>query len=129
MAHFAKLNENNIVLEVLVVKNEVILDENNNENEQKGIDFLKNITGHEKWKQTSYNHNFRNCYAGTGYLYDDQNDRFIEPKPFNSWVLVNELVNNNKDGVIEALLIFHQLLLMEMKFHIKLCGTKKIYVG
>ena len=94
MAHFAKLDENNIVLEVVVVNNDVILDENNNENEQKGIDFLKNITGHEKWKQTSYNHNFRNCYAGWGYSYDEQNDRFIEPKLFNSWILVNELVND-----------------------------------
>ena len=103
MAHFAKLNENNIVLEVLVVKNEVILDENNNENEQKGIDFLKNVTGHEKWKQTSYNHNFRNCYAGLGYLYDDQNDRFIEPKPFNSWILVNELVKSKRADIANAL--------------------------
>ena len=87
MAHFAKLNENNIVLEVLVVKNEIILDENNNENEQKGIDFLKNITGHEKWKQTSYNNNFRKNYAGVGYSYDQTRDAFIPPKPFNSWLL------------------------------------------
>ena len=94
MAHFAKLDENNIVTEVVVVKNEVLLDENKNESEQRGIDFLKNITGHEKWKQTSYNHNFRNCYAGIGHSYDVENDRFIEQKPFNSWILVNESVNN-----------------------------------
>lgn len=75
MAHFAKLDENNIVLEVLVVHNSVLID-NGIEVEQKGIDFLTNITGHANWKQTSYNSNFRGVYAGIGYLYDPELDIF-----------------------------------------------------
>jgi hypothetical protein len=88
MAHFAKLDENNIVVEVNVVNNNVLLDENNQESEQKGIDFLTAWSGgYSNWKQTSYNGNFRKNYAGQGYTYDSERDAFISPKPFNSWVL------------------------------------------
>ena len=86
MAHFAKLDENNIVISVLVVdNNELLID--GVENEQKGIDFLANLTGHSSWKQTSYNKNFRKDYAGVGYTYDEARDAFIEIKPFDSWVV------------------------------------------
>jgi hypothetical protein len=85
MAHFAKL-ENNIVTQVIVVANQDILDEQGQENEQKGIDFCSNLLG-GTWKQTSYNGNIRKNYAGVGYTYDEGRDAFIAPKPYNSWVL------------------------------------------
>jgi hypothetical protein len=85
MAHFAKL-ENNIVTQVIVVSNQDILDENGQENEQKGIDFCSNLLG-GTWKQTSYNGNIRKNYAGIGYTYDEGRDAFIAPKPYASWLL------------------------------------------
>jgi hypothetical protein len=85
MAHFAKL-ENNIVTQVIVVANQDILDENGQENEQKGIDFCSNLLG-GTWIQTSYNGKIRKNYAGVGYTYDEGRDAFIAPKPFSSWVL------------------------------------------
>ena len=87
MAHFAKLNENNIVTEVLVINNEVLL-ENGIESEQKGIDFLTSWSGgYANWKQTSYNRNFRKHFAGIGYTYREDIDAFIPPKPYPSWSL------------------------------------------
>ena len=91
MAHFAKLDENNIVTDVIVVHNNELLDENGNENEQKGISFLIDWSGgHTNWKQTSYNNSFRKNYAGIGYYYDSDRDAFIAPKPFSSWILNEE---------------------------------------
>lgn len=86
MAHFAKLDSNNIVTQVVVVNNDVLL-ENNTEVEQKGIDFLIALFGQAVWKQTSYNGTLRKNYAGVGYKYDATRDAFIPPKPFNSWLL------------------------------------------
>lgn len=77
MAHFAELNENNNVIRVLVVDNEKIVDELGNENEQKGIFFLKSLFGeHTKWVQTSYNGNIRGKYACIDDHYDQMNDVF-----------------------------------------------------
>jgi hypothetical protein len=86
MAHFAKLDENNIVVFVTVGRDE----DNGKEDE------LTARTG-DTYKQTSYNTHggvhsnggtpFRKNYAGIGYTYDSQRDAFIPPKPFNSWVL------------------------------------------
>lgn len=89
MAHFAKLDENNNVLAVHVVVNDVIIIDGN-ESEQAGIDFLTNLHGHNKWKQTSYNGTFRKNYAGIGYTYDYAKDAFISPKPYESWILNEE---------------------------------------
>ena len=86
MAHFAKLDENNIVLAVHVVNNDVITIDGV-ESEQAGIDFLSNLHGHALWKQTSYNGSFRKHYAGQGDSYDSTRDAFISPKPYPSWVL------------------------------------------
>jgi hypothetical protein len=86
MAHFARLNENNIVTEVHVVNNDVITIDGV-ESEQAGIDFLTGLHGHPLWKQTSYNGNIRKNYAGIGFTYDAGRDAFIPPKPFSSWVL------------------------------------------
>ena len=88
MAHFAKLNENNIVLEVNVVHNNELLDENGHESEAKGIAFLTAWSGgYTNWKQTSYNGTIRKNYAGIGYTYDSGRDAFIPPQPFPSWLL------------------------------------------
>jgi hypothetical protein len=88
MAHFAKLDQNNVVLEVHVVHNNELLDQNGQEQEWKGVWFLQNWSGgYPHWKQTSYNGNFRKNYAGIGYTYDSVRDAFIPPKPYASWVL------------------------------------------
>jgi hypothetical protein len=88
MAHFAQLDNNNIVTNILVVANEDILDDNGQESESKGIEFLKNLFGEDtNWIQTSYNNNFRKRYAGLGSTYDSINDVFINQKPYNSWLL------------------------------------------
>ena len=85
MAHFAKLNNNNNVLEVHTLSNE-ILDVLNEE--VSGIVFLTQWTGgHTNWKQTSYNGSFRKQYAGIGYTYDPIADIFIAPQPYPSWSL------------------------------------------
>lgn len=86
MAHFAKLDENNIVTQICVISNEIIT-VNGKESEQAGIDFLLSLYGNSNWKQTSYNNKFRGRYAGIGDTYDLQRDAFIPPKPFPSWVL------------------------------------------
>lgn len=88
MAHFAKLDENNIVLEVNVVNNDV-LDPNNEESS--GIVFLTEWSGgYSSWKQTSYNRTFRKNFAGIGFTYDSIRDAFIPPKPEGEWVLNEE---------------------------------------
>lgn len=79
MAHFAQLNEENIVTAVIVVSNNDILD-NGIESESKGIAFCKALLGEEtNWVQTSYNSNFRGTYAGIGFIYDSIQDKFINP--------------------------------------------------
>ena len=78
MAHFAKLDKNNKVVEVIVISNNDILDENGNESEEKGIKFCKKLYGENtNWKQTSYNNNFRGRYAGIGIYYDCTIDEFV----------------------------------------------------
>ena len=86
MAHFAKLDLNNIVTQVVVVNNDVLL-ENGAESEQKGINFLEELFEEGTWKQTSYNGTIRKNYAGVGYKYDVTRDAFIPPKPYASWIL------------------------------------------
>jgi hypothetical protein len=84
MAHYAFLDSNNLVTEVIV-----------------GIDETELIEGvdPETWygqfrsqtcKRTSYNGNIRKNYAGIGFSYDEQRDAFIPPKPFNSWIIDEE---------------------------------------
>ena len=92
MAHFAKINESNIVTQVVVVNDS---DGNNDTN---GQNFLNNLfkTTHT-WKKTSYNtygntHRlggtpYRKNFASVGFTYDSSRDAFIEPKPYNSWTL------------------------------------------
>lgn len=90
MAHFAKLDENNIVTQVIVVDNKDITDPfTGQEDEILGIAFCKKLLG-GNWVQTSYNSNMRVRYAGIGYSYNRALDAFVPPKPFESWVLNNE---------------------------------------
>lgn len=89
MAHFAKIDENNIVTQVVVVENKDTADASGVEKEHIGAAHLEKILG-GTWKQTSYNGNFRKNYAGIGYIFDEQRNAFIPPKPFNSWVLIEE---------------------------------------
>ena len=85
MAHYAFLDENNIVTEVIPGRNE--------------DEVVDGISDWEKWygdfrgqvcKRTSYNNNYRKNYAGIGYYFDETRDAFIAPKPYDSWVLDEE---------------------------------------
>ena len=87
MAHFAELDENNTVLQVIVVHNNELLGAYGNEYEEKGVQFCETLFGHANWKQTSYNHNIRKQFAGVGYTYDQDKDVFVAPQPFPSWSL------------------------------------------
>ena len=92
MAHFAKINESNIVTQVVVVN------DSDGNNDTDGQNFLNNLfkTTHT-WKKTSYNtygntHRlggtpYRKNFASVGFTYDSSRDAFIEPKPYNSWTL------------------------------------------
>jgi hypothetical protein len=87
MAHFAQLDENNVVTQVIVVHNNELMD-SGVESEAKGIAFCQSLFGADTvWKQTSYNGNFRKHYAGVGYTYNAVRDAFIPPQPYPSWTL------------------------------------------
>lgn len=88
MAHFAQLDEHNIVLQVIVVGNSTLNDLPFPDSEPVGVAFCQSLYGVDtNWKQTSYNANFRKNYAGIGYIYDATLDAFIPPKPYPSWLL------------------------------------------
>ena len=83
MAHFAELDNNNVVLRVVVVGNDCVPSDEHIDGETWCINFFKGGT----WKQTSYNNNFRKQYAGIGYTYDAAKNIFISPQPYASWSL------------------------------------------
>jgi hypothetical protein len=87
MAHFAQLNENNVVTQVIVVSNnELLLD--GVEDETKGILFCKSLFGENThWVQTSYNSTIRKNYASIGCTFDETLDAFILPKCHNEAIL------------------------------------------
>ena len=86
MAHFAELDENNVVKRVIVVANADTADANGNEVESIGVAFCQKLLG-GNWKQTSYNGKIRKNYAGIGYAYHADIDAFVAPQPYPSWVL------------------------------------------
>ena len=86
MAHFAQIDANNVVLQVIVVNNSELLDDNNVEQESLGIAFCQGLFG-GTWVQTSYNGTIRKNYAGAGYTYDSTRDAFYAPQPYASWTL------------------------------------------
>jgi hypothetical protein len=87
MAHFAEIDDNNVVLRVLVIDNKDTIDPaTGEEKEEIGQKFCQDLFG-GKWVQTSYNANFRKNYAGIGYTYNSEIDGFVPPKEYDSWVL------------------------------------------
>jgi hypothetical protein len=86
MAHYCKLDENNIVTEVIVIDNKDTADANGVEKEYIGAAYCERLFG-GTWKQTSYNGNIRKNYAGIGYAYQADIDAFVPPKPYASWTL------------------------------------------
>jgi len=89
MAHFAQIDGNNVVTQVIVVANKDTADANGVEKEYIGAAFCEKLFG-GIWKQTSYNGTIRKNYAGIGYTYNADIDAFVPPKPFPSWVLNND---------------------------------------
>lgn len=91
MAHFAKLNNNNVVIDVIVVTNATVDNLPFPESESLGIEFCKSLYGMDtNWAQTSYNATFRYNYAGSGYTFDqtaNPNGAFIPRKPYPSWII------------------------------------------
>ena len=94
MAHFAQLDDNNVVTQVIVVSNDDTSDSNGVETESIGVAFCQKLLGAStNWKQTSYNSNMRGNYAGIGYTYMSNvatlgvgsTDIFITPQPYPSW--------------------------------------------
>jgi hypothetical protein len=98
MAHYAFLDENNVVTEVIVGRDEDDLVD--------GVTSWEDYYGYfrgQRCLQTSYNtHNgahlfggtpFRGNYAGIGYMYDETLDAFIPPQPFDSWLLDESVFN------------------------------------
>jgi len=86
MAHFARIDENNVVQQVIVVDNKDTSDANGNEMESIGVAFCQKLLG-GNWVKTSYNGNIRKRYAGIGYTYRADLDAFIAPQPYPSWTL------------------------------------------
>ena len=87
MAHFAELDESNVVQRVLVVDNADIMD-GDTESESVGQAFLEALLpGSGPWLQTSYNRNIRTHFAGIGMTYDATRDAFLRKSPYPSWVL------------------------------------------
>lgn len=87
MAHFAKLDGSNTVVEVVVVDNVNAPDPAPSNSESAGIAYLNSVGLSGNWVQTSYHGSFRKQYAGIGFSYDSVNDVFISPQPYPSWNL------------------------------------------
>ena len=96
MAHFAQLDSNNVVTQVIVVSNDDTSDSNGTETESIGVAFCQKLLGADtNWKQTSYNGNLRGNYAGIGYTYMENvatlgvgsTDIFIAQQPYASWTI------------------------------------------
>lgn len=85
MAHFAKII-NNIVEEIIAISDNDCCGGVFPDSEICGQNFIKKLGLDGTWKQTSYNNNFRKKYAGIGFTYDEEQDIFISPKPFDSWI-------------------------------------------
>ena len=83
MAHFAELDNNNVVLRVVVVGNDCVSLDEHIDGETWCVNFFKG----GNWKQTSYNNNFRKQYCGIGFTYDSAKNKFLSPQPHTSWTL------------------------------------------
>jgi hypothetical protein len=83
MAHFAQIDDNSMVAQVIVINNRELLDENGAESEKKGAEFCQSLFGGE-WVQTSYAGKFRGGFAGIGHKYDKAADLFVRPSDIES---------------------------------------------
>lgn len=91
MAHFAQLDKNWVVQQVIVVNNSILLNEQGVECDWLGEQFCQQLYGaHTKWIQTSYNGNKYKNFAGIGYTFDPHRNAFIPPRPHSSWILNEE---------------------------------------
>jgi hypothetical protein len=93
MAHYARVNAQNIVTYVTPIENEMITDENGIEHEELAFEHLYSTIPDsvgDRWVQTSYNNNFRKRYAGLGYTWNKNLDAFIPPQLYQSWILNEE---------------------------------------
>jgi hypothetical protein len=90
MAHYAQLDKNNVVVQVISGPDE----------DNRDCELVYRMETGKIWKRTSYNTRggthlegktpFRKNFAGIGFTYDEQRDAFIPPKPYPSWVLIEE---------------------------------------
>jgi hypothetical protein len=97
MAHFAQLDENNVVLTVIVIDNNVVENLPFPNSEPLGVAFCQSLYGADTvWKQTSYNNNFRGIYAAPSFSYLPDLDVFVEPTIYPSWTF------NRQTGKWEA---------------------------
>jgi hypothetical protein len=83
MAHYAQLDENNMVIDINVIDN----DQEEELGEAGIVEWLLSVWGGTDWKKTSYNGNIRKNYAGIGFTFDVERDAFIPPQPYSSWTL------------------------------------------
>ena len=96
MAHYAKIEKIDgisTVTKVLFVNNDITHNVNGEEIDGLGVEYLRKLFGPTTtWVRTSINHNVRGCYAGVGYIYDENQDKFMPPKPkeFPSWIWNDE---------------------------------------
>ncbi len=102
MAHFAELDDNNVVVRVIVISNDDIHDARfaTNESEAKGVELCRSLTGTDTtWVQTSYRtvegshpegKPFRYTYAGIGFIYRPDEDHFMRPCPYPSWSYMSD---------------------------------------
>jgi hypothetical protein len=79
MAHFARIDSDNEVQQIIVVENDVIMDENGNEQEALGQAFIASLGLEGTWLQCSYNGNIRGVYPGRGFIYNAELDVFEAP--------------------------------------------------
>ena len=82
MAYFARINSDNIVEDVFVIADEALLDESGNVIDKLGIDMCRYLSNHNGWIKTDY--------AYKGYYYNPESNVFVSPKPYNSWLLIND---------------------------------------
>ena len=88
MAYFAQLDENNVVTNVIVVKDTDCQDSGGSHSESVGIAFCRSLLGsNTNWVESREDGSIRNRPAGIGHTYDSANDRFIAPQPYPSWTM------------------------------------------
>ena len=100
MAHFAHLDNNNIVTNIIVISNDNAPDPAPENSEQLGIKFIEELSKYDeslkgKWVQTSYNSSFRNKYAAVGDFYSEEYDVFISASPYPSWFLTFSILEDS----------------------------------